>query len=348
MCRIARRLNLEKRTTRTVCVFLLTLLLGACVFSAPGVLEEPTLAPQAIYTSAAKTAEARRVERFAQTATIAPQALIETSAGPSPTATQPPSLAPTTPLAPTAGTPPASEAPAGGDRAEFVADVSVPDGTAFAPNETFQKGWQIQNTGGTTWTTAYSLVFIDGALMGAPAAVPLPKEVAPGEKVQIEVAMVAPPDAGAYRGYWKLKNASGQIFGFGIDAKEAIWVDIVVQSALASQVQTVTPAGNAAIAAVVLSVDNAQVSGACPHTFIFTAQISLNEPATVSYSLEAGSKSGAEVRLPLPASQNLEAGMHSVVYEVTVPADVTGWARLHITQPAQAFSNQVDFALTCG
>jgi hypothetical protein len=95
-------------------------------------------------------------------------------------------------------------------------------------------------------------------------------------------------------------------------------------------------------------VDNAQVAGPCPHTFIFTAQITLNKPATVSYSLEAGAKSGMEIRLPLPASQNLEAGMHSVVYEVTVPADVTGWARLHITQPAQAFSNQVDFTLTCG
>ena len=63
---------------------------------------------------------------------------------------------------------------------------------------------------------------------------------------------------------------------------------------------------------------------------------------------QVGSKSGTEVRLPLPASQNLEAGMHSVVYELTIPADVTGWARLHITQPAQAFSHQVDFALTCG
>ncbi len=140
----------------------------------------------------------------------------------------------------------------------------------------------------------------------------------------------------------------GKVFGFGQDANESIWVDIVVESALASQVQTVTPAGNAAIAAVGLSVDNAQFSGPCPHTFIFTAQITLNKPATVSYSLEAGAISGQEVRLPLPASQNLEAGMHSIVYEVTVPAEVTGWARLHITQPGQAFSNQVDFALTCG
>ncbi len=42
--------------------------------------------------------------------------------------------------------------------------------------------------------------------MGAPAAVPLPKEVAPGEKVEITVDMVAPPDPGPYRGYWELQN----------------------------------------------------------------------------------------------------------------------------------------------
>ena len=334
------------RHARSVCLFLLTFLLAACGFSAPGASDEPTLAPQAIYTSAARTAEARRLERFSQTATVAPQALIATSAGPSPTPTQPPTLAPTATLSSTVGTSP--QAPAGGDRAEFVADLSIPDGTIMAPNEAFQKGWQIQNTGQTTWTTEYALVFVDGALMGAPASVPLPKEVAPGEKLEISVEMVAPPDPGPYRGYWELQNDFGKVFGFGTDANESIWVDIVVESALAAQVETATPAGNAAIAAVLLSVDNPQVSGPCPHTFIFTAQITLNKSATVAYSLEAGAKTGEQVRLPLPASQNLEAGTHSIVYEVTVPADVTGWARLHISRPGQAFSNQVDFSLTCG
>jgi hypothetical protein len=339
-------LIVEKRYARPVCLFLVIFLLAACGFPVPGGSEEPTLAPQAIYTSAAKTAEARRIERFALTATIAPQDLIPTTATPSPTATPLPTLTPTGLVSPVSGTEPAT--PVGGDRAEFGADLSIPDGTVLAPNESFKKGWRIQNSGGTTWTTDYLLIFIDGALMGAQPSVPLPKEVAPGENVEITIDMVAPPDPGAYRGYWEMQNADGKIFGFGPDANESIWVDIVVESALASQVQTVTPAGNDTIAAVVLSVDNAQVSGPCPHTFIFTAQITLIKAAAISYSLEAGAKSGVDIRLPLPASQNLEAGMHSIVYEVTVPAGMTGWARLHITQPAQAFSNQVDFVLTCG
>ncbi len=57
----------------------------------------------------------------------------------------------------------------------------------------------------------------------------LPTSVAPGEKVEIAVDMVAPPNPGAYRGYWELRNATGQIFGFGANADESIWVDIVVQ-----------------------------------------------------------------------------------------------------------------------
>jgi hypothetical protein len=337
---------LEKRSVRAVCLILFALVLSACGISASDLSDAPTIAPEAIYTSAAKTAEARRVERFSLTATIAPQSFIATSAGPSPTVTQPPTLAPTAPVSATVATAPA--APNSVNRAEFVADLSIPDGTILAPNESFQKGWRIQNTGTITWTTDYSLVFIDGSLMGAPAKVPLPEEVAPGAKLEVSIDMVAPPDPGPYRGYWELQNENGKVFGFGADGNEAIWVDIVVQSSLVSQIEAVTPAGNPTIAAVVLSVDNAQVTEKCPHTFIFTAQITLNQPATVSYSLEAGAKSGVGIRLPLPATQNLEAGMHSIVYEVTVPAAVSGWARLHLTQPGQAFSNQVDFSLTCG
>jgi hypothetical protein len=339
---------LEKYIPFVFRFLLLASLLSGCGFGVPGLPEEPTLPPEAIYTSAAKTAEARRIERFAQTATMQPGSLIETSAGPSQTPTQAPVVPTTTPAITPTGSASGSAVSTGGDRGEFVSDVSVPDGTAFAPNESFQKGWQIMNTGQTTWTTAYSLVFIDGALLGAAAAVPLPKEVPPGEKAEIVVDMVAPPDVGAYRGFWKLKNASGQLFGFGADAKEAIWVDIVVQSGAASAGETATPGAGGAIADVALSVDNAEFSGDCPHTFIFTVQITLDKPASVAYSLEAGSTSGGEIRLPLPAAQNLGAGEHSIVYEVTVPSDMVGWARLHITQPSQAFSNQVDFSLTCG
>jgi hypothetical protein len=326
----------------------LSMLLSACGAGGPGASQPTTPAPEAIFTSAAQTAEARRIERFAQTATLPAESLIETSAFETPT----PSLAPSEPSAlqtsPTAATAAATQPAQAGDRGEFVADVNIPDGTVFSPNEGFQKTWRIANAGQTTWTPDYALVYIDGALMGAEAAVPISATVAPGERFEITVNMVAPPDPGGYRGYWKMRNNLGQVFGFGANADEAIWVDIVVESGAADSPETAVPSAGGAITSVSLSVDNPEVVGACPHTFIFTARINLSKPATVSYTLEVGSTSGTEIRQPFPATQNLGAGTYPVVYELSVPADTAAWARLHLTQPAEAFSNQVDFSLTCG
>jgi len=63
-----------------------------------------------------------------------------------------------------ASTPP----PAGCDRAQFISDVTVPDGTTFAPGAAFNKTWRLKNVGTCTWTTSYSLVFDSGEKMGGP------------------------------------------------------------------------------------------------------------------------------------------------------------------------------------
>lgn len=325
----------------------LVILLTACGSSDSG--DPTTPAPEAVFTSAAKTAEARRVERFAQTATLPAESLIATSAFSTPTPTVGVTNTVMVQTSPSPSGSGATQPAAGGDRGEYVADVTIPDGTVFAPNQAFQKTWRIANAGQTTWTVEYSLVFIDGALMGAEPSVQLLANVAPGEKVDITVDMVAPPDEGPYRGYWELRNATGQVFGFGPNGNESIWVDIVVDGeATAGLATSTTAASSGAVSGVVLSVDNPQVSGVCPHTFIFTARITLSQPATLGYVLEAGTISGETFRVPLPATQNLGTGEHPVVYELTIPADTVAWARLHVTQPVEAFSNQVDFSLTCG
>ncbi|MCB9791021.1 ricin-type beta-trefoil lectin domain protein [Candidatus Nomurabacteria bacterium] len=108
------------------------------------------------------------------------------------------------------------------DDAMFVADITVPDGTEFAPNETFTKIWRMRNTGTTTWDSNYTLAFDSGSQMGGPNHVQLPNNVSPGQEVDIAVNLIAPGSAGEYIGYWKMKNGSGQRFG------DLIWVDIVV------------------------------------------------------------------------------------------------------------------------
>jgi hypothetical protein len=114
------------------------------------------------------------------------------------------------------------------DWAQFVADVTVPDGTSFSAGAAFTKTWRLKNIGSCNWTTGYSLVFSSGEKMGGPDSVPLTSDVAPGQTVDISVNLTAPTTPGAYRGFWQLKNASGAVFGIGATASSSFWVDIKV------------------------------------------------------------------------------------------------------------------------
>lgn len=132
---------------------------------------------------------------------------------------------PTTVVSPT--NTPVPTASAGCDRAQFISDVSVPDGTTFSPNAPFNKVWRLKNIGTCTWTTAYSLSFVSGDRMGG-TDVLIPQTVVPGQTVDVGVNLTAPSLAGSYRGYWELKNASGSLFGLGSNADKPFYVDIQV------------------------------------------------------------------------------------------------------------------------
>ncbi len=120
------------------------------------------------------------------------------------------------------------------DAAQFVADVSIPDGTSLSAGAAFNKTWRLKNVGTCTWTTDYSVVFVSGDQLGAPTSVKLPTSTAPGQTVDVSVAMTAPANAGTYRGYWQLKNASGTQFGIGSSANKSFWVEIKVASVVTS------------------------------------------------------------------------------------------------------------------
>lgn len=324
---------------------LLALILAACSSN------EPTVLPEVRFTQAAKTAEARTLQLLAQTPSVAPVDRVDTMAAPSST----PTLAvtatrPVTATVTTAGT--AGAQPTGGtgqDGATYVADVTIPDNTVMAPGQGFDKTWRIRNTGKTTWTTQYSLIYIDGEQMGAGTTQPVPTEVAPGEELEITVKMTAPEKAGTYTSYWKMTNPDGHLFGFGPDGKEAIWVKIVVNSAIAFDSPTPTATGPApAISAVSLSVDKASGGAPCPHTFQFTGQVTLIRAASVTYFLEVSDGPGEAGKAPPPATRNLEAGAHPLIFDLTYPATMSGWARLHVTAPVDLVSNQVNFSLACG
>lgn len=184
----------------------------------------PTTSPNLAFTAAAQTVEARMTELASS--------LVITATATSPlfpTATLPPlpTLLPTIPPTSAPATP--TNTPLC-DLAQFVRDVTVPDGTEFAPGTTFTKTWRLRNIGTCTWS-GYSVVFDSGNAMNGTSPSPLPT-VAPGQEVDVSIDMVAPSTPGTYRGYWRIRNASGVLIPVagGYQGK-SFFVEIKVRTA---------------------------------------------------------------------------------------------------------------------
>ena len=115
------------------------------------------------------------------------------------------------------------------NRIQFVADVTIPDGTVVFPGQKFTKTVQ-SNAGTCTWTKDYALVFISGADMNSPHQIGIPIEVPPGQTVDMSADLQAPLTPGSFRSYWMLSDPSGGMFGVGSTANRSWWVDIKVTS----------------------------------------------------------------------------------------------------------------------
>jgi Ig-like domain from next to BRCA1 gene len=299
--------------------------------------------PAVVLTAAASTAAAR----MSAQATSQPSPL-PAATTPSPAAGTE-AITATLQVSPTVNLPPAPSPVAGGtDKAEFVSDVTVPDGSVFSPGESFTKTWRLKNTGTATWTPTYTLVFMSGNQMGDSASVPLPKNVPPNETVDVSVNMKAPDQAGNYFGFWILRNASQKNFGVGPNSDQPVYVEINVQAGGGQGTPSATlPPGTSgnSVKDVSIAVDTPYFEGTCPHTFNFIAKFTLTRPATVTYGLEA--ETGFPLDLPAPITGGLQAGTYTLSYALEFSDVVNGWARLHVTAPEDVASNQATFTLKC-
>jgi hypothetical protein len=115
------------------------------------------------------------------------------------------------------------------DRVEFVRDVNYPDDTPVEPGQSFTKTWELKNTGSCTWNSSYAVVFDNGESMGvAPATQLTTGSVAAGQVIQVSIVLKAPAKVGSFQANFKLRNASGVVFGLGSDGAKAFWVKIKV------------------------------------------------------------------------------------------------------------------------
>jgi len=168
----------------------------------------PTPGADIVLTSAAQTVEANKT----QGAILNPPTIPPTNTAGFSTSTL---AVATTSVAPTS--PPPTQAC---DVAQFVDDVTIPDGTTLKPSETFTKTWRLKNAGTCSWTSSYAVVFNSGDSMNGPSTQALAGNVNPGQTVDISVNLTAPGTDGNYRGNWKLRNAAGVLFSqFYVDIK---------------------------------------------------------------------------------------------------------------------------------
>ncbi len=329
-----------------ILIFLLPFVLAACRKSSKATATPTGLSPDAINTAAAQTAEARRNQTGSLTPTNPPLPTFDTTAiavtqaaatqqsqiTPSPVVTA--TVLPTTPaINPTLTLPP----PVGVDNSVFTGKETIPDGTDFAPGAKFTKSWQFMNTGQTTWTTSYSLVFLNGERMGGPESVPVKIDVQAGRVVDISVDLTAPAKTGSYKGNWRLRNSAGTFFG------NIVYVQIDVVEG-GGAVPT-SPATTGKVKTVTLSVDKVSHTGKCPYTFTFVAEVTVKGETTATYILEFG----GGITGPSTAAETttFSEGTIELTFSPVFKTSGTGWARLHFTAPNDISSNQVDISLTC-
>lgn len=193
-------------------LIILLFIISAC--NLPSSAVTPTSESNIVMTAAALTVQAQLTKSVQFSTPTLPVAI----------ATNTSSSAPTLPVS---TLPPAASATSVCDQAQFVRDVTIPDGSQVTPGASFTKTWELRNAGTCTWT-GYSLVFESGDLMGATSPQSIPS-VSPGQDVDLSVNFTAPTTAGSYRSYWRIRNASGVLIPvLGGTQGKSFFVDIKV------------------------------------------------------------------------------------------------------------------------
>jgi peptidoglycan hydrolase-like protein with peptidoglycan-binding domain len=105
--------------------------------------------------------------------------------------------------------------------ADYMADITIPDDTVFAPNAAFVKTWRLKNSGTCDWVSGMKLIYLSGDPLGGPPSVDVPI-VALNSPVDVSVNFVAPNAPGTYRSNWRMQSPDGTQFG------STLYVQIVV------------------------------------------------------------------------------------------------------------------------
>ena len=110
----------------------------------------------------------------------------------------------------------------------FLEDLNYPDDTAVPPEAEFTKQWRLFNNGTCPWTNEYSIVFVGGDFSPGEEAIPLNRNIVPGQALTVAVDIIAPETPGTYRLNWQIADANGEPFGIDAVIEDAFFVQFIV------------------------------------------------------------------------------------------------------------------------
>lgn len=105
------------------------------------------------------------------------------------------------------------------DRAELVGET-VPDGTRVSREQSFEKSWEIRNSGERPWRDRW--LTRQGAA-GTPGWLRSPvrervPDAEPGDVVTVTMALQAPSQVGASTAYFKITDDAGRLYYPGLES----------------------------------------------------------------------------------------------------------------------------------
>ncbi|KAK7111984.1 microtubule-associated protein futsch-like [Littorina saxatilis] len=95
--------------------------------------------------------------------------------------------------------------------AQFLSDVTIPDGSVVVPGEVLEKTWLMRNNGTMNWPRDTVLREVRGNMPAKHVSVPVGL-LLPGQTTEITVVFCAPEETGDYESHWRLFSC-GQEFG---------------------------------------------------------------------------------------------------------------------------------------
>ncbi len=98
-------------------------------------------------------------------------------------------------------------------QAEFVSDLSIPDGTQVQPGASFVKSWRLRNTSACDWKPGVRLAHFEDEQMSTHAEGDPLAAIPKGATFDVSLQLTAPTASGVHTSTWRLRDPSGRSFG---------------------------------------------------------------------------------------------------------------------------------------